>query len=208
LQSKNAYKVIDPTEGTETYALDFQLTAGRTLSGTIVDPDGRPLAGCSAAGLVAMSSQPQLLKDAAFTVTALDPAEVRTVAFLHHERKLAGALKIGATEPTIAVVKLQPCGSVSGRLLDREGKPVAGARVVLGYQNQAVGGLIPSRGGPTLETGPDGRFRIDTIVPGEEFDIRFPQRGMPPSAAGAVRRLTMAPGEVRDVGDIRPTPQD
>jgi len=40
-------------------------------------------------------------------------------------RDLAGSLRIRGAEKEPLVVKLQPCGSIRGRVLDSDGKPLA-----------------------------------------------------------------------------------
>src|SRR5439155_9533092 len=78
LYGKSAYKVIDPPEGAEVINLELQFGPGRTVTGRVVDPDGKPLPGVTAAGLTATYDRPLTLKEATFTAVALDPEQPRT----------------------------------------------------------------------------------------------------------------------------------
>ena len=49
--NKNALKEVNPAEGAESLPLSFQLDPGQTLAGTVLAPDGKPLAGAHYRGL-------------------------------------------------------------------------------------------------------------------------------------------------------------
>jgi protocatechuate 3,4-dioxygenase beta subunit len=208
LSNLSAYKIIDPPAGTEELSIDLTFATGRSVRGTVLDADGKPLAGCTAGGLTATYDQPQVLKDATFTAVALDPDRPRTVIFLHRERQLAGTVKLSGAEPTPPAIKLGPCGAITGRVLDADGTPVAGARVAVNYRENAVDRLDTRGTYPREEfdTDADGRFRITGLIPGERFGVGFKVKGRLLDAGTAVRDLTVAPGEAKDLGDIATKP--
>src|SRR5207247_192629 len=100
---------------------------GVAVGGKVLDADGKPLTGARIGGLLATWDKPQTLKDDSFTIRAVDPHRARTVAAIHDGRKLAGSAKVGADkDPTL---KLEPWGVVTGRAVDEDGSPIAGAEV-------------------------------------------------------------------------------
>jgi RNA polymerase sigma factor (sigma-70 family) len=208
LEFQSAYKVIDPPAGSDTLNLELQFDTGRSVSGTVVDPEGKPLAGCTVYGLRATWDRLETLKEAAFTAIALDPELPRTAAFLHKGRKLAGVIKLTGAETTAPTAKLQPCGAVTGRVRDEEGRPVNGAKVMLYYRDRKVSAIASIRptGGIALDTDRDGRFRIELVVPGQEFGISFQQKGRFLDTGNKYNKLTITPGEAKDLGDIPTRP--
>src|SRR5262249_21040798 len=147
------------------------LEAPRELKGRVVGPDGQPLAGATVIGLAGRG--PETLKGAEFIVRGINPRATRQL-FFHHKEKNLGffvkELRGDRTEPL--TVKLQPCGSASGRWVDADGQPVAGARVHVSTMH----GLA---GGQEIITDKEGRFRIEGLVPGLEYDIRKSFRNFP-----------------------------
>src|SRR5205807_2657288 len=97
------------------------------------------------------------------TLYALDPGRPRTVAIYHAERQLAAVLRVRGDEPGPLAVRLSPAGAVAGRVVDGDGQPVAGARVIPVYRDGAGRELdryLRRRRG-LLQTDAEGRFRLD-----------------------------------------------
>src|SRR5262249_56534779 len=96
------------------------------------------------------------------------PGKPRTVSFMHKERRLAAAMAFEPGEGPIEV-RLAPCGSVVGRVVDPEGQPLAGAMIRpslkdrRGQQIPLNIGLWPS--GEIFTTDEQGQFRVDGITP-------------------------------------------
>src|SRR5262249_61929143 len=199
----------DPAAGTELVTVDMQFDPGRSISGTIVGPDGSPVAGCTIARLTAAHDPRTILTDAKFTAVALDPERPRTIAAISPDRKLARAMKVSGTEPAPVVLKLQPTGTVTGRLIDNEGMPGARAQGRGSYRDNVLNALeqkdnfFPSA---WAETDADGRFRAEGVAAGQRFGVGFEVRGRMLDAGSKVRELTLAPGESKDLGDIKSKP--
>src|SRR5262249_52162017 len=90
-------------------------------------------------------------------------------------------------------VKLQPCGSASGRVVDQDGQPVAGLR--LRVTGLALNSLAESA---VVVTDKEGRFRAEGLVPGQEYHLA--RAGPLTTLAGGV---TVEPGKDKDLGDVR-----
>jgi RNA polymerase sigma factor (sigma-70 family) len=197
----NAYRVIDVPGGRDEWEVNFQLTVkpGRTLIVRVVDPLGRSLEGVTAFGLrePTLNSYP-IRGDGPFVVHDLDPGWPRRVFFYQPERDLAGFLDLSGNESGDAKVRLSPCGSILGRIVDGEGRPIEGACFALVYDDAQgiphigfpTGGWVPTvdearrekRTNPFFDpmsgrvnipqvTREDGRFRISAVVSGAKLRL-------------------------------------
>jgi RNA polymerase sigma factor (sigma-70 family) len=192
----NRYIELNPAEGTESMTCDVPLDPGRMPRGTVVGPDGKPLAGATAFGLTAYGQSRNWtrapLPTADFTVYGLDDGQGREVLFSYEEKRLAGVLKVRGDDRGPLTVKLEACGAVTGRLVTAEGKPRAGVLL------QVPGWLLSSN---TLQTDKDGRFRVEGLVPGVAYTLDVMQNGQP--AGHVFASLTLKAGETRDLGDVK-----
>ena len=131
----------------------------------------------------------------------------------------------GANDKAMTV-KLRPLGTVKGRLLDAEGNPLANQRVVVRlsldskrycnlpeeYDRLSGAFNIYSgswRGftGREATTDKEGRFRVEGLIPGEKYDL-FGGPGDIDRKGGVTHRaprLTLTPGQEKDLGDLKQT---
>jgi len=205
----HAHRVVDIAEGAEATGLDFNLDAGRTLAGTVLDDGGEPLAGASIFGNDWTGHWAPPAKTAVFSVVALKaPREgtleaERTLALLfrHDEKRLAGYRDLRWDEPGPLSVRLEPWGVVVGRVVDASGKPVARVPVrafVGGGRKQRDVGLIEHKPGP-VATAADGRFRLEGLASGLKYDVqleyddRYQKLDVPATTSG----------QTIDLGDIK-----
>src|SRR5262249_38631944 len=137
---------ISPEKGVESVTCDLALDPGRTLSGTVAGPDGKPLDGAIVAGLsVAGDWEHQPLSTAAFIVTALKPGEVRLLQFSHAEKKLAGSLVVRGDTKGPLTVKLGPAGALTGRFVLPDGKPLADVELVAQLYEPIADPRVPNK---------------------------------------------------------------
>lgn len=108
LYGQSAYKIIEPAKDIDTIHLEMQFDPGKTVSGKVIDPDGKPAAGVVAQGLEDVYCFPRALKYGKFTVLALDPSRPRTVTFEDEFSKLSATVQLTGEEKQPLVVKLQP----------------------------------------------------------------------------------------------------
>jgi hypothetical protein len=188
---------VDPAWAAESVRRDVTLDPGWTFKGTVLGPDGKPLAGARAFGLSHRSSAWDFAKmnSAEFTVRAFNPRRPRELIFLCPEKGLAGVaqpLKGGGGSVT---VRLGPDAAVVGRVVDAQGKPRAGVPLEVSFRRKEK----PASWGPyphaRLETDREGRFRVEGLLSGYEFRLSDGRGRLP--VVGALRS-----GETKALGDV------
>ncbi len=193
---------VDPTENAGSLTCDLALDPGKTVSGTVVGLDGRPLAGCTAIDLWphTMSGSMVRLASGTFTAIGLDPKRPRPLVFRHDEQKLTAFVIARGDEHGPLTVRLQAAGTITGRLLDDDGPPRRGVRINVGYTRGRFG---PGSYDPYLNAslGADGRFRVEGLIPGVGYnlDLRTDTALLGDLAVG----VKLEPGETRDLGDLK-----
>jgi RNA polymerase sigma factor (sigma-70 family) len=191
----NVLNPIDPAPGTASLTQDLLLESGRSLTLTVVGPDGRALTDLHAIGLRDMSYWEKAPYDRdrpGFTVTGLTPGRGRTVGFRHEAKRLIGELVLRGDESAPQTIILQPWGGLTGRVVDSDGQPVDEGKI---YPIALPGGYP--------EIGKDGRFRVDGLVPGKVYDLQLLRGGVRITGFLA-KGVQVAPSEVKDLGDLVP----
>jgi RNA polymerase sigma factor (sigma-70 family) len=208
---------INPSaKDAQSLVCDIVLDRGRTLSGVVADPEGRPLSGTLAWGIDALMSLKEKSEDGVrlaasnFTATGLNPRYPRTLIFYHREKKLAKALLVRGDEKGPLTVRLQPLGALTGRVVDAAGKPKPGISVALRFEPKQLltfpeehifGIFFQVLGTKDAITDKDGRFRIEGLVEGLKYDLNL---GSGKSFIRRARKeLAGKPGAVVDVGEIK-----
>jgi hypothetical protein len=195
-ENEHTIAKISPKAGDESITCDVYLDPGRTLTGTVVGPDGKPLAGARVLGLRPMSYWENApLKTAEFTILALGPGETRTLQMIQEEKMLAGWLVVREDAKAPVRVRLGPWGVVTGRLVKPDGEPMTNVSIYAG-----------SRGG---QPDKEGKFRIDGLAPGLKVGLTVIKSPYRLEISGkAVKDLTLRPGETKDLGDLQVKPME
>jgi hypothetical protein len=204
----HAVKVIDLAEGSGPVTCDLTVERGRTLAVRVQDPDGKPVAGAGVAGLTDASWAIHTLPSADATIYALDAARPRRLVFLHSQRRLAGTVTVRGDEHVPPVARLAPTGAVAGRVLDADGQPVAGAKVILsspsGPAERLYRKLAESR--EPVRTDPDGRFRLEGIVPDLAFTLGIYKGSTLLVGKPRIGAREVKSGATLDLGDVTTEP--
>jgi RNA polymerase sigma factor (sigma-70 family) len=203
----HAMMAIDPAEGADSLTCDLALDPGVSRAGTVLDPSGKPLAGCVAVNLcpATMSGHIDTLPSEAFTARALDPKQARPVFFRHHEKKLAAVVMARGDESGPLTVRLQPAGTLIGRLLDEEGRPSTRPVLSVSYgPDQFAFPYYFTLLDPTL--GGDGRFRIEGLIPGVVYNVDC-RVGSELFVGEFAKGIVLQRGETRDLGDVKVRPK-
>jgi RNA polymerase sigma factor (sigma-70 family) len=198
----NAVALIDAKAGATPVKCDLTVDPGQTLTCKLLDPDGKPVKGARVKGyrpLHFWSQRP--LEGAKFTLTAMHPKHPRWLVVLHPGRQLGASVevKVGDREPV--PVRLKPTGTITGRVLDPDGDPWKRQELRVFYHKP--GGAVYQHLPEVLATDDEGRFRVRGVIPGLMYQVVV--SGKPPrTTVGTVAtRLTVKPGETRDLGDVK-----
>jgi RNA polymerase sigma factor (sigma-70 family) len=200
ISDQHVFTEINPEPGTSEINLELQVDPGRTVKGSIIGPDNQPIDGVVEIRTldVFQGSEQSAPNSATFQVTGLPTGPYR-LDFIHRGRKLAGSIKLSGDEDDGLIVKLEPWGTLVGRIVDEAGKPRTDVEIFSTIRDQPD----PKRGDlmdkPTVDA--EGRFRIDGLVPGVKYDAlgHSHQKANGP----ILRGVQVAPGEVKDLGDIK-----
>jgi RNA polymerase sigma factor (sigma-70 family) len=207
----HAFAGADLPPGPEPAKVDLVVEPGGMVEFTAVDPEERPLVGLRAEGMT-----PQTVNISASVppgastvrVIGLEPGKPRRVVVYHDARKLVGSAWLTGEESGRLTVKLNPWGSIEGRFVAAEDarervRFIAAANNLFGTKTEEIG-ILPGAVTGSIRVGRDGRFRVDGLVPGLKY-----------AGAGSVedvlvgdlfKSVTVAPGEVKDLGDLPVTP--
>jgi hypothetical protein len=185
---------------------ELRVDPGQTLAARIVDPDGKPVQGARVRGLTGLddwSDRP--LPGAEVTFRALHPKKPRWVLVLHEGRQIGASLQVKAGEKEPLAIRLEPTGTVSGRLLDPRGRPLKGQEMWVEYRQR--GGHVLRIHWPALARCDDeGRFRVQGLFPGLVYRIHL--RHAPRlTIDSTLHALTLKSGEKKNVGDVKARPQ-
>jgi hypothetical protein len=191
----HAFVQVNPPTDRKADACDVQLDPGKSVQGVIVDADGKPVDGVKVMDLKHMWSMPRPLAGSRFTATALDPHNPRQLFFHHREKQLGAAVLVRGDEEKPLTVRLQPCGSVTGRILKAKGYPYPELSIH-GHSESQYMSITTGRWWQLYVSGrtdKEGRFRIDLIP-----DVRYHL-----TVGGQDHSLTLKPGETKDLGDTK-----
>jgi hypothetical protein len=216
-----AIVLINPVEDSKPLELTATVVPDRPRQVTLLDPDGKPVVGVLARRLKYYSHYPEdwetRLRAATFPLTGLHPARNRRIAFVKEDRRLIGFLMASGDGEAPYTVRMQPWATVIGRLVDEQGQPKGDNReegmgpppITLMDFGDLKGGTEndPSIGRfPYVEVPKDGRFRAEQLIPGQKYTAGVAHK-IGEWGGTIFENMTLAPGEVRDLGDITPRPK-
>jgi len=189
-----AMRKIEPGAGTTAITCDLEVDPGETLTVELVDARGQALEHCEVRGSAGRASYADLL-DAGpkVAIIQLGPGEKRVVRAHQAERCLGLAAIVTLAEGPRKLV-LQPCTTVVGRLLDEAGAPIGGVPL------EASSYLDFDRG-YSAESEPDGRFRLEHVVPGVPIHFYARSEALQDFAQKIADPLDPT-GGVMDLGDV------
>lgn len=144
---------------------------------SIQDSDGRPLADTWVTGIGPLDFyQPVRVNTDSCFAFHLEPGKPRLMVFYELTKKLVGTLRLKGDEKEPVTVRLGQCGTIKGRLLDEDGKPLAKVVVDLYFLDRPASEIHKEIHRANLvETDADGRFQIENVIPGPKFSLWFKQ---------------------------------
>ena len=200
-----AIVLVNPPVGSKALQLSTTVFHDRPRQATLLDPDGKPVVGCQSQGMTEFPWDFETrLRASTFPITKLHPDHGRRITFVKEDRKLIGFLLARGDSVAPSIIRMQPWGLVTGRILDENGKPVAatglsaawlGSETPTALNDPNIGEIPPTR------CDGEGRFRSERLVPGQRYRANvYRDAGV---AGMAFENLVFKPGEVKDLGDIR-----
>jgi hypothetical protein len=193
-----AIVLVNPKADSGPLELTATVVKGNPRRLSLVDADGTPVVNVRAKGMrLNPYTDAVMLRAASFPLTRFHPDRVQQITFFEEERKLIGFLSTGGDGGGDApyTVRMQPWGTLTGRILDEAGNPIPATFVIRfeGIQQSAA-----------INGDPQGLFQIDRIVPGRATSAVVYRSDTPITRVGtAFEKLVLRPGEVRNLGDIR-----
>lgn len=215
-QDYAAIVLVNPPVASRPLELSATVVRDRPRQVTLLDPEGQPIVGVEAWGSTYHPGGLGFrLRASTFAITKLHPERSRRITFVKEDRNLIGSLLARGDGETPYIVRLQPWASITGRILDENGKRLSTdglpgkrempARLIQDIRSKTAGHDDPSIGVfPEGDTDEDGRFRIEPLVPGLRYRAEITRFGR--FAGVAFEELTLQPGETRELGDIRSKP--
>jgi RNA polymerase sigma factor (sigma-70 family) len=198
----NTLVEVNPARDARSMTRDLVLDPGKTVTGTIVDPDGKPVKGATIDSMFGVWLLVNDLATAQFRISGIDAKHPRSFFFLHPGRNLGAAVLFTGDEPMPVTVRLRKCATVTGRLVDEDGLPVAAWISAYIHKGQLNSTRMVGRASLMQVTGKDGRFRLEGIIPGLKIGI-MAGKNITYYDQNLVPELTLRPGEVRDLGDLK-----
>jgi hypothetical protein len=196
----NTLVAINPARDAEAIVANVVLDPGKTVTGTLVDPDGKLVTGGRMDGAVRDWFNRGDLPTGQFRITGVDLAQPRWILFRHRGRSLGAIVQFKGDERMPVTVRLQKLATIRGRLVDDDGQPRDGWLMGGYHQGKLFGNSIGLSFG-MRKIGKDGRFRIEGMVPGMKVGLFVGKNTS--FFDPLVPDLTLAPGEVKDVGDVK-----
>jgi RNA polymerase sigma factor (sigma-70 family) len=204
----NYCRVLDIKPGTEFVEQDLLLEPSATLKVLVRDAAGKALTGARVAGTRPEDYfSPDNCRTDTCTVYDLQPGKTRLLVFFHPGQALAGTLMLNGDEKTPVIATLRPTGSVKGRLVGEDGKPLTGVPIDLKYRDRAAAEMHEDAEWSRQRlSGSDGSFLIETVIPGLAFDLSIGpssrQRRKLTVALKPAAAVTVGPGETKDLGNV------
>jgi hypothetical protein len=202
-----AIVLVNPAEGARPLELEATVSPDLPRRVTLLDPDGQPVVGVKPAGLTyhPWDYEPPL-RAATFTIRGLHPDRSQRITFTKDDRKLIGFLMARGDGDTPYTVRLQPWATVTGRIVGDLGKPEPQATLAADTAQELAARDDPRSGVfPATQADHNGRFRVERLVPGQSYSAHL-YLGIGRPSGIALENLTLEPGEVRDLGDLRLKP--
>jgi RNA polymerase sigma factor (sigma-70 family) len=205
----NFCKVLEIKPDAKIVRQDIVLEHASALPIRIRDAEGKPLPGVLVAGSGPWDWGPGPLiscEEAECAAYQLERGMPRVMVFYHCQRHLAGMLTLKGNEKAPVTVKLDPTGSIKGRLLDADGKPLAGVEVDVQYgQGMASAVHKAVHRSKQIVTDSNGTFMFDELIPELKLELifRHGRRKFARETKPAEAAIQVKPDECRDLGAIK-----
>jgi hypothetical protein len=206
----NSCKVLDIKPGTAVVHQDIFLDLASVLEVKIQDSGGHPVVGVWATDFPTDPFiGPMEIDRAICPVYGLEMRKPRLLIFYEPKKKIIGSRKLQGGEKGPLTVRLGSMAAIKGRLLDADGKPLAGVVVTAVYREseaEKMHQLIHA--GKQVATDAAGAFALDELIPHLKFDLSLHhgKRRFERQTKAEEAIIQVEPAECRDLGDIHAKP--
>jgi hypothetical protein len=145
---------------------------------------------------------PQPLETASFTLTAVDPGGSRSLVFLHPEKRLVKALELQGLGQGPLTIRLEPAGTITGRLVDDDGEPRPRVDLLIHFVRKDKDYVAEHLLGK-IATDSEGRFRVEGLAPGVVYQINLAGKRSNNTIGSVATRLSIKAGETKVLGDVK-----
>lgn len=203
----NGAKVLDLKEGMESVTQDLELELASALPVKVRDAGGKPVAGVWVTGLGSEEWHGAVeVKGDSCAAYHLE-GKPRLMVFYEPTKKLFGTLRLKGDEKEPVAVTLGPGGSVKGRVVGEDGKPLAGVAVSLSHRERCADDIRDYvHRAKLVETDADGNFRIDDVIPGMKFEFWCTRGKTRFEPVTKPANPTAEPGKTTDAGELKLKP--
>jgi protocatechuate 3,4-dioxygenase beta subunit len=192
------------------------LEPGETRTGTVVGPNGKPLTGVLPFGLSALDTFVQWpskkLTTASFTARGLSKRTPRPLMFYHPEKRLSKLEWVKAGEGPLTV-RLELPGTLTGRVVDAGGRPLAGIFISLWYKDVLINKHIPFEvlgrnltgplHHPSTKTDAEGKFRLEGVLPALKYHLHAYGGALRERPVDLATVVSAESGKVKDIGELK-----
>jgi protocatechuate 3,4-dioxygenase beta subunit len=191
---------IDPPRGADSVRRDVTLDPGWTFTGTVLGPDGKPLAGARRCDLNGRRQWEHGRMTTAEFGGGFNPHHLHDILFQYPEKGLIGVARPPKEDRGSVTVRLERGAAVTGRLVDARGGPRTGVGLEVSFRQKGWNYWLDYAAG-RVTTDREGRFRVEALLPGYEFRLSD-ERGE--LHLGGVTHS----GQTKDLGDVRMKPAE
>jgi beta-lactamase regulating signal transducer with metallopeptidase domain len=201
LSNWNVVDYVDLATETTTYRRDLTMSAGATITGRVVGPDGLPASQLEAMGLLDGRRDDSFdeLKDDSFTVRNLEPDSTRELFFKTSDSAYVGHWTMTGVPLAEPIVQLQPGITATGRLIETETDDPA-----IGYHIYCRSSKLGRFGINDTTADSNGRFVIKGLLAGNTYELLTsnPQRIVNGNNHFTIDLTDATPGGSIDLGDV------
>jgi hypothetical protein len=212
-----AIVLVNPPPKSGPLQLAATVVRDRPRRVSLVDPDGKPVVGAEMREQIrwpafdplhrkwvaGIQTQETKLRAASFPLTGLHPDRIQHITFVKEDRQLIGLLLARGESDLPYTVRMQPWGTVTGRIIDEKGKPLSAADQLIwdtGIRTKGDGSDSCEQDGGKTDT--QGRFRVERFIPGLSYSAEVYHKNRVIGTA----KLVLRAGEIRDLGDFQAKP--
>jgi beta-lactamase regulating signal transducer with metallopeptidase domain/protocatechuate 3,4-dioxygenase beta subunit len=209
-------KEVNISEGADSFTCDLGLDPGGSLLLRLVDTAGAPVTNATIWGRYpdgADHGDHNLYGESAARIGGLVKGQSRTVLIQHRDREIGAVLSVSADrvkkDPELTAT-LRPTATLTGRLVDAQGRPAkGGVRVELSLRSASLFRHLPV---DRAELDAEGRFRCDLVPAGGPYEVTAANRlnyGMRQRMEeeafkqfALAKDLKVEPGQAVDLGTV------